>query len=155
MTITTIILLIVLGLGLILLELLVIPGTTFVGVIGVVFLLSGIISSYKSFGILTGNIIFGGIVLMIVLLILYSIKGKKWEKFILKDIINNEKDNRYEDLKIDDKGVTISRLNPVGKALINNDIFEVQSIDGFIDQETEIIIYKLKDNKIIVKQIKT
>ena len=54
-------------------------------------------------------------------------------------------------VKIGDMGKTISRLNPIGKASINNLQVEVQSAEGFIDQEKEISVVKIHQNKIFVK----
>ena len=54
-------------------------------------------------------------------------------------------------MKIGDTGKTISRLNPMGKALINSILVEVQATEDFIDEEKEITIEKIHQNKIFVK----
>ena len=54
-------------------------------------------------------------------------------------------------VKIGDSGKTISRLNPTGKALINKLPLEVQTQDGFIDEEKDIVVTKVLQNKIYVK----
>ena len=49
-----------------------------------------------------------------------------------------------------DTGLTMSRLAPTGKAMINDQIIEVHTYGEFIDQEKEIVVISVKDNKIIV-----
>ena len=53
-------------------------------------------------------------------------------------------------VKIGDSGKTISRLNPMGKAFINNLQVEVHAQDDFIDQDKDIIVIKVQHNKIFV-----
>jgi membrane-bound ClpP family serine protease len=53
-------------------------------------------------------------------------------------------------IKEGDTGTSVSRLAPSGKAMINNDIVEVHTYGEFIDQDNEIIVISVKDNKIIV-----
>jgi hypothetical protein len=54
------------------------------------------------------------------------------------------------DIKEGDSGITVSRLAPSGKAMINSSIVEVHTFGEFIDQEQEISVKSIKDNKIIV-----
>jgi membrane-bound ClpP family serine protease len=51
-----------------------------------------------------------------------------------------------------DSGISVSRLTPGGKALINDEYYEVHTNGEFIDQESEIVVTHLADNKIFVKR---
>jgi membrane-bound ClpP family serine protease len=53
-------------------------------------------------------------------------------------------------IKDGDSGKSVSRLAPSGKAIINNEIVEVHTFGEFIDQEVEITVISVKDNKIFV-----
>ena len=55
-------------------------------------------------------------------------------------------------INVGDTGTTISRLNPMGKARINDVQTEVQVIEGFIDPNQDIVVVKVHQNKIFVKQ---
>jgi membrane-bound ClpP family serine protease len=55
-------------------------------------------------------------------------------------------------VKTGDSGKTVSRLSPAGKAIINDEYFEVHTNGEFIDQETDVIVTHMQDNKIFVKQ---
>ena len=54
-------------------------------------------------------------------------------------------------IKAGDTGTTLSRLAPIGKAMINNQIAEVQSTVDLIDENQEITVVKTDNNKIWVK----
>ena len=52
-----------------------------------------------------------------------------------------------------DTGTTISRLNPIGKAIINDATFEVRSNGGYINQGTEVKVLRIDGNKIFVEPL--
>jgi len=59
-------------------------------------------------------------------------------------------------LQVGEKGITTSRLNPMGKAKFGKIQVEVKSQSSFINQHEEIEIIKIEQNSIIVKpSIKT
>ena len=49
-------------------------------------------------------------------------------------------------------GITTTRLNPMGRAKIGGFDLEVRSIDGLLDERTEIVIDTIEDEKIFVKK---
>ena len=56
-----------------------------------------------------------------------------------------------DNIRIGDTGITISRLAPMGKILINDMYVEAKSLGGFIKQEEKVVIVKVLTNKVIVK----
>jgi len=54
-------------------------------------------------------------------------------------------------VEVGQTGMTSSRLAPMGKALINNQYYEVHSTGAFIDQNEEIIVVKVEGLSIFVK----
>ena len=151
MTVFTVILLIVLGIILVLLEILVIPGTTIAGIGGILFLSGGIYMSYEKFGTTVGHYILLGVILFIILSIYLSLKSKTWKKLMLNSKIDS-KTNVIDEEKVKkgDTGVTITRLAPMGRVLINGENVEAKS-EHFIDQNVEVEVEKILDYKIIVK----
>lgn len=151
MTVFAVILLIALGILLVLLEILVIPGTTVAGVGGILFLGGGIYLSYIKFGTVTGHYILLGVILFIILSIYLSLKSKTWKKLMLNSKIDGKTNIiNEENVKQGDVGFTITRLAPMGRVLINGENVEAKS-EHFIDQNVEIEVEKILDNKIIVK----
>jgi len=49
--------------------------------------------------------------------------------------------------------VTVTRLVPGGKVLVNGEYFEAKSVDILIDPRQEIEVIRIEDNKVIVKPI--
>jgi membrane-bound ClpP family serine protease len=52
-----------------------------------------------------------------------------------------------------DKGVTLTRLNPMGKVKVNEIIIEGKSIGGYLNPKTEIEVIKVTGSQAIVKPI--
>ncbi len=153
MTWLVIITIIILGLTFLLLEILVVPGTTVVGFIGAGMMVFGIYSAYSQHGAVVGTYTLAGTLVFTVGAIALALKSNTWNKAMLHSEIDG-KVNTIEEGKVKpgDTGLTITRLNPMGKALINNDYYEVTSKDNLIDQNTEIEVTKVEGTKIIVKQ---
>ncbi len=148
-----IITLIVTGVIFLLLEILVVPGATVVGIAGVGMITGGIYLSYSHFDLQTGNLTLAASMVFIIVSIGLALKSKTWKKAMLNDEVRSKVNIINQDtIKKEDEGLTISRLNPMGKALINNEYYEVSSKDNFIDENTPIVVTKVDGNKIIVKQ---
>jgi len=153
MSLTLIIILIVAGLLFLLLEVMVIPGTTVVGVAGFALIAFSVWESYHTFGTPIGHFVLLGTIFFTILTIYLSLKSKTWNKIMLKTEVDgrvNEIDTN--NIKVGDSGVSVSRLAPSGKALFNNEYYEVHTNGEFIDQETNILVTHFLDNKVFVKR---
>jgi len=153
MSLTLIIILIVAGLLFLLLEVMVIPGTTVVGVAGFALIAFSVWESYHTFGTPIGHFVLLGTIFFTILTIYLSLKSKTWNKIMLKTEVDgrvNEIDTN--NIKVGDSGVSVSRLAPSGKALFNNEYYEVHTNGEFIDQETNILVTHFLDNKLFVKR---
>ena len=151
MTITAIVLLILLGIFLLMLEILFVPGMVF-GFISVILMLVGVIFTFKNYGTTAGIISLFSTGAATAAAVYWAFHSPLWKKIQVHSKIDG-KANALADGKINigDTGKTISRLNPMGKALINNMLVEVQVIEGFIDQDKDITVKKVEQNKIFVK----
>jgi membrane-bound ClpP family serine protease len=150
MSITLIILLILAGLLFVMLEILVIPGVGVVGILGGAMIIFAIIGAY---GISNyyGHITLVASLLLSVAFIFVSIKTKTWQRLSLKNELAGRVNIREVLVNEGEIGVTVSRLNPMGKALINDNLYEVESKEGYIPENKEIIVVKTTPNKITVK----
>ncbi|MEA3505452.1 MAG: NfeD family protein [Bacteroidota bacterium] len=147
-----IITLIVVGLIFLLLEVLVIPGITIAGIIGSVLIVVGIWYSYTEFGNKIGIIVLGSTVFITIISLYFALKGNTWKKMMLTSSIVSKVEH-FDDYKplVGDEGITISRLNPIGKVRFKDDYFEAKSTVGYINPSTKVIITKIEHNEIIVK----
>ena len=156
MSLGLIIFLIFVGLLLFIIEFMLIPGITIAGVGGAICLLSGIVFAFVSFGTTTGLLVLGATALVMVVLTILMLKSGTWNKFMLKTTIDGKVDTVGAEegrVKAGDRGVTVTRLAPGGKVLVNGEYFEAKSVDILIDPRQEIEVIRIDDNKLIVKPI--
>jgi membrane-bound ClpP family serine protease len=152
MSIIAIIIIILLGIILLLVEFLIIPGFTIFGIGGFVFMLLGIGSSYYYHGAQVGNLTLIGTVIASLTTIYFIFKKKTWKNLGLKANIDSKVEPFEKDkIQPGDSGKTVTRLAPVGKALVNDILCEAKSQSGFIDENTDIEVVKVLNTQIIVK----
>ena len=152
---TLIITLILLGILLIAIELLIIPGFGFAGILGLVSIVGAIILSFTEFGQVTGLLVLGGVIISLSIFTWLILRSGTWKRLTLKDSISSKVDTNPSDKGLEPgaKGVALSRLSPMGKARFTNIDTEVLSQEGIINSGTQIEITRIEDSKIIVKQI--
>jgi membrane-bound ClpP family serine protease len=149
-----VILLIVFGLGFIVAEIIFVPGTTLLGLFGLIFTIAGIIISYVSFGSGIGTIVLALSILVGLAVTIYSLKSGVWEKFALKGAIESKvNEGEKEGLQVGEEGITVSSLRPMGKGEFNEKIYEVTTLGNYLTADTKIRIVSIKNNKIIVEPI--
>jgi membrane-bound ClpP family serine protease len=143
---------IVLGLAFLVLEILVIPGAGFAGVIGFALITVAVWQTYAQYGSIPGHLVLAGTFVLTLLTLIFSLRSRTWKKIALSAEINSKVNVIEGDkIKLGDEGVTTSRLVPMGKALINGEFYEVRTTGAFIDQQSTIIVEKIDNNKIYVK----
>ncbi|HLN53419.1 MAG TPA: NfeD family protein [Lentimicrobium sp.] len=153
MSITLIVLLIILGLIMILLEIFVIPGTSVFGIAGGVLIVFSIWQAYSIYGSNRGHIIVIATIAIITATLIIAFKTNTWRRMMLNtNVTGRVNEIEVDKLHIGDEGKSISRISPAGTAIFNNELYEVHTKGDFIDQEKDLIITKLEDNKIFVKQ---
>jgi membrane-bound ClpP family serine protease len=146
--------LILVGIALLIAEIILIPGATVVGVLGLLFMGGGLYLGFINFGTVTGYYILGTTVATSLLAVYLSFKNRLWERFALKSI-NEGKVNRSEELalKVGETGTSLSSMRPFGKAEFGNIICEVKSLDAYIPPGKQIRIIKIESNKIFVEPV--
>jgi membrane-bound ClpP family serine protease len=151
MDLVFIIILLVLGMGLIVLELVAIPGTTISGISGLGLTIYGVYKVFGEYGVFWGlGITFFDLVLCALLLI-YSLKTKTWKRFAQNEEITSKVNVVKHQVKVGDKGVSITRLAPVGIAMINDERVEVFTSTSYVDPNTNLVVEQVEGNKIRVK----
>lgn len=143
--------LILIGILLLVLEILVLPGFI-AGVIGTIFLFISIIWMYKAHGDVAGHITLASTFVLTFIAIYGSLKSRAWKKYGLNSSIDSHV-NEVGGLSIaeGDEGRTISALRPSGTVIIGEYKVEAQTSGELIDAGTKIIVTKVLPNKVIVK----
>lgn len=146
--------LVLLGLALIIVEIIFIPGTTVVGIAGFIIAGFGVWQSFSSFGPETGWIVLGTTSVLAIAATIYSFKSGVWKRFSLKEAhVNKFNDEIVHDLEIGEVGVAISMLRPVGNAEFRDKTFEVRTNGSYLEAGTEIKIIKLQYPTIVVEAV--
>ena len=144
--------LILVGITFLLLEILVVPGATVVGLFGLALVIAGVVVSFNHYGATTGVMTLAGTLVASLVAIAFALRSNTWKKAMHSSALEG-KVNVVEAEKVvkGDEGIAITRLNPMGKALIKDEYYEVRSLDNLIPENTPIIVIKVEGNKIIVK----
>ena len=146
--------LLILGILLLLLEIIFVPGTTIVGIGGLILLAIGIYLAYTGVSTMAGHLSLASSVAVVFLALVVLLKGETWKRVALDDKLEGKSVASAEDVvKLGDRGKTISRLNPVGKAVFEDRILEVATSGDFLDENVEVEIVKLEGPKIRVKSV--
>lgn len=144
--------LLIIGLVLFLIEVFLLPGTTVVGILGLLVSLAGVYYAYISFDLNIALWIIGVTVLVNVAVIWYGFTSGVWNRFSLKSSMEGGAfDGRTDALSVGMIGQAISYIKPIGKAAFDEIIYEVKSEGGFIEVGKQVNIVKVEKNKIIVK----
>ncbi|MDB4448087.1 NfeD family protein [Roseivirga sp.] len=151
-----IIVLILVGLVLIYLELIFVPGTTILGLLGLALTGIGVYMAYERHGVTSGSVVLVGSLLITIGALVWSFRSNAWSKFSLKGRNESKVNEHYnDDLQVAMRGLAVSDLKPIGKAEFNNKAYEVASHGHLIESGTEVEIIRLSGNKIIVESINT
>lgn len=148
-----IIALIIVALVLMVIEMLLIPG---LGIAGLGAIGAFGYANYYAFteiGNLAGFITLTSTLFLAIVIIVFVLRSRSMDKLALnKNIDSTVANEASKAVRVGDTGVTITRLALIGNALINDSIIEVKSCDGFLDENTPIIVERIVENVIMVKK---
>jgi len=142
---------IIFGLLFVMLEIFVLPGFIS-GIIGGLLVVFGVYQSFLVYGATAGFITLLATIFLFIIAMVMFFKSGTWKKVALSDSIDSKVNTISDELKPGDKGTSISRLAPMGKAFINNEYFEVTTNGEFVDENQTIIVIKIEGNRIYVKK---
>lgn len=166
------IILFVLGFLLVFVEIFVIPGFGFSGILGGILILVSVylaLSPYKVpqtpwdfhtfqmtllilLGSLTASIV-GGFALLNSLH-----KIPLLNRIVLNKTIKSEQQSKSfiskakDQLNLGDKGETVTDLRPVGRVAFGEGIYDAISQHGFIKKQEKVVVVEIRDNQILVKK---
>jgi len=151
MDILIVIILCIIGILLILAEIFLIPGLTLAGIAGAAFSIGGVYYAFRYIGTTAGIITLVSVVIMIGIAFIYLVKSKALDRIALKtDIDSTVGAKELPDISEGDKGIAISRLNPIGKVRVNNITMEAKTLSEFIDENSTVTVIKVLPTQLIV-----
>lgn len=146
--------LLLIGLALVVVEVVFVPGTTLVGIMGVIFLGAAIMSTYRNYGTDVGFYMLLGTATATAVALFFSFRSQAWSKFANKSAIDSKvNEGLTSSLALGDEGVAVSTLKPMGKVRFNSGEYEVKSLGDYVDVGTKVRIVHIQENQIIVKPL--
>lgn len=136
---------------LVLLEIFLLSGITLAGIGGFLFAAGGLVFAFS-----VGQTI-GYVTLLLSLLVfagafLWLLRSKSFSRVALNTNVDSTLTSS-RDLGIvpGDEGVTLSRLAPIGKAVIKGITVEAKSEEELVDEDTPIVVVRVDSNNIVVR----
>lgn len=151
---TYIISLIILGLLLMLVELLLVPGVGVAGFASLASLAAACWYAFAKISVRAGWITVAVVIFILLLFLVWILRAKTWKRFEQKSVIDARTNVEVESVKVGDRGVTTTRLAPMGMARIGGVQLEVKSCDNsLVDPSSEIEVVAIENNTVSVKTI--
>ena len=146
-----IILLILAGLLLLFAEIMIIPGIGAAGILGVIALAGSCYYAFVYMGVTSGILVTLANIILVSGLLVFLLRAKTWKKLKLDTVIDSKATANVSSVKAGMQGKTVTRLAPMGTAVINDKNCEVTSVDGMLDPGVPVEVAKVENNKIYVK----
>lgn len=148
-----VIFLILLGLFFLVVELIFLPGITLGTILSVVSYGAAIYLGFSRLGLIGGMIILFVIAALSLVATVVSLRAKTWQRLALNNKVDGQSNASPEEaVVVGAKGVTISRLSPMGKVEIDGKHYEAKSGGEYIDQRTEVEVVGFENSNIIVRK---
>jgi len=148
--------LIFLGILFLVAELVLLPGLSIGGLLSLVCYGSALYVAFADYGAGVGLLTLAAILLLSLAAVVLSLRAKTWQRFSLDQKINSSSSPlpAQQEIRIGDRGITVSRLSPMGRVEIKGKSFEAKSADAYVDPKREIEVVGFENSNVIVKPIK-
>lgn len=144
--------LVIIGLLLLVVEILFVPGTTLVGLLGFLLVIIGCALSFSWFGSQKGWITVGISAIFSGLALYLSFRSKLWFRFALRSTSEGlATETVAGKVTVGEEGKTLSSLRPSGKAEFAQGVFEVRTAGAYADAGVVVRVIRVEGNQIIVE----
>jgi len=143
-----------LGLAIIAVEIVFVPGTTVVGLLGFIVVLTGLYFVFDQYGATIGWSTSFAITIIVGLSFYWAIQKKVWKRYSLQSEISGKVDsNPVENIQLSQEGVSISALRPSGMAEFENVRIEVSTSGMFVDAGVRVKVIAINKGRITVEAV--
>lgn len=136
---------------LLLLEFLVFPGTTVAGVLGLTGVGVAVYMAYATMGTMAGNVTLLCVAVVGGIATVYALRARTWRRFQLKSQIDSTVERVDEVAQVGEEGVCVGRMAPGGRVEIGDRVVEGESLSGFLDEGSRVVVTRVVRNKVYVK----
>lgn len=145
--------LLLLGVLLFLVELFFIPGISVAGIAALGSLAYASYYAFSEIGLTGGLLTLLAAVVLSIVAFVWFMRSRTLDRLSLKEEIGASVDNRDErSIAVGQQGVTTTRLALIGMADFDGKTVEVKSIDGFINEQTPVVVDRISEGTILVKR---
>lgn len=146
-------LLIIFGILFLIAELVLLPGVSIGALLSVVCYGSAIYLAFDQ-STTVGVVVVIISILTALVATIFSLRAKTWQRFALRHEIRSQSmEAPQTDLKLGDRGMTVSRLSPMGKVQIEGRMYEAKSVDAYIDPKVEVEVIGFENFSVIVRKV--
>ena len=142
--------LIILGLLLLFAEILIIPGVGIAGILGLLSMGGSCAYAFMEIGQTTGIIVTAVNAVLIVMLTIWVLRAKTWQRLALNTNIDAKAVVPEVNVVPGMKGVSVTRLAPMGMARFGDLRLEVTAREGVIDPGVEVEVVEVDGIKVYV-----
>lgn len=147
-----IVLLVALGVLFLVAELLLLPGVSVGALLSLVCYGTSVWLAFRDYGPVAGSVTVAVIVVLSLAATFLSLRAKTWQRFSLRQQIDSSSMPLPEaELKVGDRGTTLSRLSPMGKVEIGGRIYEAKSLDSYVDPRVDVEVAGFENFSVIVR----
>lgn len=148
-----IITLILLGLVLIFAEILLIPGVGVAGILGLLSISGSCFYAFHQIGTTAGVIVTAVNAALLVALTIWVLRAKTWKRLTLETTVDGKAIVSDETVSVGERGVTVTRLAPMGMVRFGGESVEVKALEGMIDPGVDVEVVMIEDKRIYVQPV--
>ena len=141
------------GVILFLVEVFFIPGLSIAALGATASMVYACVYAFSELGNTGGFITLFAVIIISTIALIWFMRSRTLDRLALKTELNESVGNEAErSIQVGQVGIATTRLALIGMAEFDGQVVEVKSIDGFIDEQTTIIVERLTDGTILVKR---
>ena len=149
-----IITLIIVGILLLVAELVLLPGISVAGIGAFLSLAVAAVYGFFLYGILGGSVVLAAIIIVAVAAVVVSLRANTWQRLSLKSTIATSTPTpEQNDIRIGQRGETLTRLAPMGKVQVGDVTVEAKSVDAYIDPRQVVEVIGYDNTAVVVRRI--
>lgn len=111
---------------------------------------------FRDYGTVAGVVVILAILLLSLVATIISLRAKTWQRFSLKQRVDSSSMPATPDqeLQVGDRGMTLSRLSPMGTVEVGGKVYEAKSLTAYVDPRREVEVVGFDNFSVIVKTVK-
>ena len=134
-------------------EILLIPGIGVAGILGLLSIGGSCFYAFHQMGTTVGVIVTVANAALLVALTIWVLRAKTWKKLTLETTVDGKAVAADEAILVGERGVTVTRLAPMGMVRFGGESVEVKALEGMIDPGVDVEVVMIEDKKIYVQPV--